>query len=256
MKRSWESSSSSSLTVNPNRVVLLLDLDCFYAQCEIIRLGIDQTLPLTLMQWDAALAVNYPAREFGIKRGDSFQIIQEKSKGQCIALHLPVKFYDMAESKQKSQEISSIAHNIRDEGVENHTTSEEMADAVSAIPVILNGTNSVIPDEEEKWRCIPTEYDNTFLQTDVSDIMDTLDGEASIDDSYKIEYCLSRQVQLELFEKEKNTMKEMNHLRNQGKASLDRYVVYMCLPDGFISSFLSCHDSHEWLMKISYLDID
>ena len=44
------------------------------------------------------MAVNYPAREFGIKRGDSFEIIQEKSLGKCIALHLPVKSYETVES--------------------------------------------------------------------------------------------------------------------------------------------------------------
>ena len=36
------------------------------------------------------MAVNYPARKFGIKRGDSFEVIQEKSKGKCVAIHLPV----------------------------------------------------------------------------------------------------------------------------------------------------------------------
>ena len=36
---------------NPHqRVVLLLDMDCFYAQCETVRLGLDQTLPLALVQ--------------------------------------------------------------------------------------------------------------------------------------------------------------------------------------------------------------
>ena len=37
------------------------------------------------------MAVNYPARKFGIKRGDSFEVIQEKSKGKCVAIHLPGK---------------------------------------------------------------------------------------------------------------------------------------------------------------------
>ena len=34
--------------------------------------------------------MSYPAREFGIQRGDSFEKIQQKSKGKCIAFHLPV----------------------------------------------------------------------------------------------------------------------------------------------------------------------
>ncbi|KAL9180780.1 hypothetical protein ACHAXT_011233 [Thalassiosira profunda] len=76
---------------NPHRrVVLLLDMDCFYAQCEVVRLGLDREMPLALVQWSSALAVNYPARKFGIKRGDSFEVIRSKSKGECVAIHLPV----------------------------------------------------------------------------------------------------------------------------------------------------------------------
>ncbi|KAG8774998.1 DNA-directed DNA polymerase eta rad30 [Serendipita sp. 397] len=43
-------------------------MDAFYAQCEQKRLGIDPTLPLVVLQWDLLIAVNYPARKFGIKR--------------------------------------------------------------------------------------------------------------------------------------------------------------------------------------------
>ena len=37
------------MSVKP-RVVILLDLDCFYAQCEIVRLGIDRSTPVALLQ--------------------------------------------------------------------------------------------------------------------------------------------------------------------------------------------------------------
>ena len=70
---------------------MLLDLDCFYAQCETVRLSLDPSLPLCLLQWNSALAVNYPAREqFNLKRGASFESIREQSNGKCVALHLPV----------------------------------------------------------------------------------------------------------------------------------------------------------------------
>lgn len=72
------------------RIILLLDLDCFYAQCESVRLGLDPSIPLALIQWDSALAVNYPARTFGIKRGDSFTDISTKSGGKCTCIHLPI----------------------------------------------------------------------------------------------------------------------------------------------------------------------
>ena len=53
---------------NPLRVIALCDSDAFYAACEQVRLGIDPSRPLVVRQWDALIAVNYPARAFGIAR--------------------------------------------------------------------------------------------------------------------------------------------------------------------------------------------
>jgi DNA polymerase eta len=53
---------------DPLRVIALCDSDAFYAACEQVRLGIDPSLPLVVRQWDALIAVNYPARAFGITR--------------------------------------------------------------------------------------------------------------------------------------------------------------------------------------------
>lgn len=53
---------------DPLRVVALCDSDAFYATCEMVRLGVDREIPLVVLQWDALIAVNYPAREFGITR--------------------------------------------------------------------------------------------------------------------------------------------------------------------------------------------
>lgn len=36
------------------------------------------------------MAVTYPARKFGIKRGDSFEAVAQKSNNQCLAIHLPL----------------------------------------------------------------------------------------------------------------------------------------------------------------------
>lgn len=73
-----------------DRVILLLDLDCFYAQCERVRIGLPSDASVALLQWDSVLAVTYPARGFGIKRGDSWEAVREKSHGKCLALHLPL----------------------------------------------------------------------------------------------------------------------------------------------------------------------
>lgn len=50
------------------RVIVHLDLDCFYAQVEQRRLGIPAGEPVAVQQWGSLLAVNYVARKFGVKR--------------------------------------------------------------------------------------------------------------------------------------------------------------------------------------------
>ncbi|RAK98882.1 DNA-directed DNA polymerase eta [Aspergillus ibericus CBS 121593] len=55
-------------TATPLRVIAHIDLDAFYAQCEMVRLGTPRTVPLAVQQWDSLIAINYPARSFGITR--------------------------------------------------------------------------------------------------------------------------------------------------------------------------------------------
>ncbi|KAK0753595.1 DNA/RNA polymerase [Schizothecium vesticola] len=59
---------ASSSSTCPLRVVSHIDLDCFYAQVEMVRLGIPEDKPLAVQQWQGLIAVNYPARAFGIGR--------------------------------------------------------------------------------------------------------------------------------------------------------------------------------------------
>ena len=108
-RRLHENTKEEDYDNNPHhrRVILLLDMDCFYAQCETVRLGLPQDLPLALMQWNSALAVNYPAREFGIKRGDTYEDVQCKSKGVCVAIHLQVTPLDEATSPTTTTTKSS-----------------------------------------------------------------------------------------------------------------------------------------------------
>jgi len=77
---------------NNPRVILLLDLDCFYAQAVCVRLGWDAaTTALALLQWNSVLAVTYPARQlYAIKRGDSWEAVRRKSQNRCHAVHVPV----------------------------------------------------------------------------------------------------------------------------------------------------------------------
>lgn len=55
-------------TSTPFRVIAHIDLDAFYAQCEMVRLGTSRRTPLAVQQWDSLIAVNYPARDSGISR--------------------------------------------------------------------------------------------------------------------------------------------------------------------------------------------
>jgi nucleotidyltransferase/DNA polymerase involved in DNA repair len=50
------------------RAVIHMDLDCFYAQCEQVRLNLDPTEPLVVTQWATILALNYPSRIHNINR--------------------------------------------------------------------------------------------------------------------------------------------------------------------------------------------
>ncbi|KFX88466.1 hypothetical protein V490_07617 [Pseudogymnoascus sp. VKM F-3557] len=59
---------AQSSTTCPLRVIAHIDLDAFYAQCEMVRLGVPEDTPLAVQQWQSLIAVNYPARKFGISR--------------------------------------------------------------------------------------------------------------------------------------------------------------------------------------------
>ncbi|KAI2469756.1 sister chromatid cohesion protein Eso1 [Annulohypoxylon bovei var. microspora] len=59
---------ASYSTSSPLRVIAHVDLDAFYAQSEMLRLGTAEDQPLAVQQWQGLIAVNYPARNFGISR--------------------------------------------------------------------------------------------------------------------------------------------------------------------------------------------
>ncbi|KAG8525828.1 uncharacterized protein KY384_000588 [Bacidia gigantensis] len=59
---------SQSSTACPLRAIAHIDLDAFYAQCEGVRLGIAEDQPLAVQQWQGLIAINYPARSYGLTR--------------------------------------------------------------------------------------------------------------------------------------------------------------------------------------------
>lgn len=99
-----------------SRIILLFDLDCFYAQCERVRLGLPEDVCLALLQWNSVLAVTYPARNLHkIKRGDSWDTVNEKSSSQCWAIHLPI-----LRRQQEFEDIPSY------ESIYNLTSEEQL----------------------------------------------------------------------------------------------------------------------------------
>jgi DNA polymerase eta len=59
---------SQASTACPLRVIAHVDLDAFYAQCEMVRLGCPEDQPLAVQQWQGLIAINYPARAFNLNR--------------------------------------------------------------------------------------------------------------------------------------------------------------------------------------------
>ncbi|CAI5527584.1 unnamed protein product [Closterium sp. Naga37s-1] len=73
-----------STATSDGRVILHVDLDCFYAAVEAVRLGIPRDTPLAVQQWEGLIAVNYAARARGVQRHD--RVFQAKQK--CPELQL------------------------------------------------------------------------------------------------------------------------------------------------------------------------
>lgn len=77
----------ASSTTCPLRVIAHIDLDAFYAQCEMVRLGVAEDQPLAVQQWQGLIAINYPAREFGLSRHVTITEAQ-KACPQIILQHV------------------------------------------------------------------------------------------------------------------------------------------------------------------------
>ncbi|CAE6502322.1 unnamed protein product [Rhizoctonia solani] len=95
---------------NPMRVIALCDSDAFYASCERVRLNVDPEQPLVVQQWSSLIAVNYPARKFGITRHES--IVDAKKKcPNLMAVH--VATYKEGESEpQYHEDPSPTTHKV------------------------------------------------------------------------------------------------------------------------------------------------
>jgi DNA polymerase eta len=73
----------SVLLANLQMIVLIMRASSFQ-QVEELRLGLkDHQQPLAVLQWDALIAVNYPARSRGIKRYVHVFACARRCDGEC-----------------------------------------------------------------------------------------------------------------------------------------------------------------------------
>jgi DNA polymerase eta len=79
----------TSFQDDPQRVIIHVDMDCWYCQVEQKRLGIARDVPCAVQQWSGLIAVNYAARQAGITR---HMRVQEAVKvcPDLVAIHVEV----------------------------------------------------------------------------------------------------------------------------------------------------------------------
>lgn len=51
------------------RLIIHVDMDAYFAQVEMKKHGIPESQPLGVLQWDSLIALNYAAKDRGVRRG-------------------------------------------------------------------------------------------------------------------------------------------------------------------------------------------
>ena len=51
------------------RLIIHIDMDAYYAQVEMKKHRIPETQPLAVLQWRSIVALNYKAKDLGVRRG-------------------------------------------------------------------------------------------------------------------------------------------------------------------------------------------
>lgn len=97
------SGSSSTKTTRPHRVILHFDLDCFYAQVEMIRNPSLRHVPLGIQQKYIIVTCNYVARERGVTKLMSLTDAQEKCPGLVL-----VKGEDLTHYREMSYKVTEL----------------------------------------------------------------------------------------------------------------------------------------------------
>ncbi len=195
-------------------------------------------------QWNSALAVNYPARKFGIKRGDSFENIREKSNGECIAIHLPVTtIASLSPQKMHCKPNDNFGVDCEDDGRERTGLYEENEVKCSKDDIRKaehDECKKSDPDGGGRFGSPKEQFahdgndqggnadgndddtDNYNNEENLGDIEDENQGDSdnfkSSKAAYEKEFNQPDHVREEMFKKERNKMRSPK----EGKACLDR----------------------------------
>ena len=183
-------------------------MDCFYAQCERVRLGLPLDVKLCLFQWNSVLAVTYPAREHGIKRGDSWDDVAAKTKTKAKASNAKTN----TGNTNTNAIINSSSNNATTNGSDTATRNGNDCYTIH-LPILGNDADVVVGVAEN---------DNGEKNTDSNGNKNDNDNDVvddSIEASYRRIYELSRDEQLRC----QATENGLRRFHQQGKACLERY---------------------------------
>lgn len=154
-------------------VILHIDLDCFYAQVEALRIGVSLDEPFGVSQWGSILAVSYSARNFGISRMDNVQEAMRKCPAfkwchtatyaagdeqphyyPALEIRRETHKVSLATYREASRKIFAVLKSFDADALEKGGTDEAYMNvtslAVSQVNEILQQVRKERGDDEEK----------------------------------------------------------------------------------------------------------
>ncbi|CAD8073295.1 unnamed protein product [Paramecium sonneborni] len=99
------------------QVYIHIDMDAYYAQAEQKLLNIPENQPVCARQWNSLIAINYPARDAGIKRG----MLSEEALKLCPDVLLPhVETFKVIDGKM-------VFSNLKDKYIQHNQYEEKVS---------------------------------------------------------------------------------------------------------------------------------
>eukprot|EP00871_Galdieria_phlegrea_P005746 jgi/Galph1/659/GphlegSOOS_G5310.1 len=160
-----------------HRVIVHVDLDCFYAQVESVRLGLDSKVPLCVQQWDGVIAVNYAAREQGVTRHDRVEKVKEKCPS-CVLVHVETVGLPEENAISESSKLLEGSNNIAKKRSDQKVSLDCYREASRKVFQVLSSFDSVV----EK-----ASVDEAYLDltSTIQRLLDEVDDAADIEEVFR-----------------------------------------------------------------------